>query len=866
MVFSPSKERALQHSHQGAPGWAGYAMLGQLASGQLSTVHLARSEEGQLVALKRLHPALLPDPELRSTLTNEGRIGQKLDSPHIARVLDVQTQPEPFLALEYVEGLSLAEIIVRANGIDLVRYLMPIFVDVLTGLQTMHTLTNRRREVTPIYHQAPCARHILVGSDGVAKLVDLSHVAGPGLPWTARRDERLYAAEMAPEQVLAPAEVDARCDLFIVGLTLWEALTGQPLFADESHEATVQRMLRGAVPAPSGVAPHAPPFFDRICDRALQRAPWRRFDSAAEMADAIANEAVRHDLFAPRQELADWVGALARTTPLEIAHSRRAGVAPATARAPEEIAARAIVRSGRAGGGGGAAKPTPEGEPEPEPDPAAALGAAPPSGTHPSALWREKPQAGAPGTRDDAPPSSLLVDAARTSRQTAEPARTTQLEHAIRPSQPDAGGSRALPPSREVGRASQPGSDAGRASQPGSDVGRASQPGGDAASASQPAEEAPRTSPPWHETVRPSDPDLAQVHASDAAAHAGRASEPPPDGTRASEPPRSTDGAPVPDAGRASAPPLRMSVLGSEPSAGEARASAPRVGGGRAELPPSMREPHRGLDAPPLRARPFGSTPPSEASTRRAGSVRAASRWTAAVALGAATLVGALAFDRLQGDGRDERTRVPPAGPASSEAAPAAAPAAAPRPPPSAPTPAPPAPAAGPQAVATRAPQRAPEPAPARETATAAPRVAPAAPARSPSDAPRAPDSAEAARPLAAARPQPEPTNAPAPTHTATPPASLRPSSSLAQTLRAAPAVAPKADAVPSSRPPRDPAGPSDPSASAPSEPSGASPDTNAPSSPGAGASAPATGPAEAAPAPAPTHDAPAPALPENPY
>ena len=313
MVFSPPQERALQPSFQPGANLGGYTTLTEIAAGQLSTVHMARSEAtDELVVIKRLRAACAGDPDLRAAMIDEGRVARKFDSPHLTRLVEMQTEPEPMLAFAYVDGLSLATLIDLARGQDISRYVVPILVDALTGLQTMHLLCNRTGDPTPVYHQAPCARHILVGTDGQARLIDLSHVTGPGLLWSARRNERLRPDEMAPEQVLAPTDIDARCDVFILGVTLWEALTGERLFLDATREETLQRMLRGAVPTPSQVSGQCPSFFDRICDRALQRAPWRRFESAADMADALVEVAVRHDQFAQREELAAWVQGLLR--------------------------------------------------------------------------------------------------------------------------------------------------------------------------------------------------------------------------------------------------------------------------------------------------------------------------------------------------------------------------------------------------------------------------------------------------------------------------------------------------------------------------------------------------------------------------
>jgi hypothetical protein len=152
---------------------------------------------------------------------------------------------------------------------------------------------------------------VLIGEDGVARLFDLTHAIGTGFSVAARRSLRLSPAEMAPEQVLAPMHVDARCDLFIVGTVLWRALTGQPLFEHAQREEALSQLLRKPILAPSEAGSVAGKRFDRICLRALARSRAERYASAAEMARELKVEAERAELFASREEIASLVRTLA---------------------------------------------------------------------------------------------------------------------------------------------------------------------------------------------------------------------------------------------------------------------------------------------------------------------------------------------------------------------------------------------------------------------------------------------------------------------------------------------------------------------------------------------------------------------------
>jgi hypothetical protein len=191
---------------------------------------------------------------------------------------------------------------------------------VLEGLEVLHGVRDAGSRADPrasagaaasLVHGAPCARHVLIGRDGVGRLFDLTHAIGPGFSVTARRSLRLSPAEMAPEQVLAPMHVDARCDLFIVGTVLWRALTGQPLFEHTQREEALSQLLRKPILAPSAAGSPAGKRFDRICLRALARARAERYGSAAELARELKAEAERASLYATRDEIANLVCTLA---------------------------------------------------------------------------------------------------------------------------------------------------------------------------------------------------------------------------------------------------------------------------------------------------------------------------------------------------------------------------------------------------------------------------------------------------------------------------------------------------------------------------------------------------------------------------
>jgi serine/threonine-protein kinase len=128
---------------------------------------------------------------------------------------------------------------------------------------------------------------VLVGADGVARVVDFGVAKAAGRIHTTR-DGQLKGklAYMAPEQ-LRQGSVDRRTDVFAAGIVLWELLTLQRLFADESEGHVVWSVLERAIPAPSRLVAGLPKGIDAVTLRALDRNPDQRFTTAREMALAL---------------------------------------------------------------------------------------------------------------------------------------------------------------------------------------------------------------------------------------------------------------------------------------------------------------------------------------------------------------------------------------------------------------------------------------------------------------------------------------------------------------------------------------------------------------------------------------------------
>jgi hypothetical protein len=293
-----------------------YVLSAELHRSQLGTLHLARHiadvEGAPMRVVRTLAESNLGSQEMCSMVVREGVIGPRIRSRHVVAVYAAEDAERPYSVMEHVDVLSLEQVLRRArHSPEIARLLVPAVVDALVGLSALHQLVDPQSG-RGLAHQAPVPRHIMVGVDGVARLVDLTQSVGAGFVWTQQASHRLRPEEMAPEQALAPAHVDERCDIFIAAGTLWHVLVGTPLFAGDAPEQSLQRMLRMPIPSLVEAGVRSGAALDRLIFQALSRDRGERLASALEFAESLRTHAQRAGMFGERAELGELVRSLQR--------------------------------------------------------------------------------------------------------------------------------------------------------------------------------------------------------------------------------------------------------------------------------------------------------------------------------------------------------------------------------------------------------------------------------------------------------------------------------------------------------------------------------------------------------------------------
>ena len=251
-----------------------YEIERPLGHGAMATVDLARDVAlDRNVALKRLAENLSRDEELRARFLREGRLAARLAHPNVIRIFDVGEDGErPFIAMEYVDGETLAEL-VRRRGPLPAREVAELGVQICRALAAAHEAGLVHRDVKP--------QNLLLGSNRLLKLGDFGIAFGLGGTRLTMAGTVLgTAAYLAPEQARGE-EVTAAADVYGVGAVLYELLTGRPPRTPTSlADLTDSTTIAPPVGAPLPLA--------RIVMRCLAADPAARPASAAALAHELA--------------------------------------------------------------------------------------------------------------------------------------------------------------------------------------------------------------------------------------------------------------------------------------------------------------------------------------------------------------------------------------------------------------------------------------------------------------------------------------------------------------------------------------------------------------------------------------------------
>jgi serine/threonine-protein kinase len=264
-----------------------YAVERVLAQGGMGVVVAARDvEKGERVAIKFLREDIVTDFETVARFEREARAAGQLKSEHAMKVLDVGTLDNrtPYMVMEFLEGEDLATWL-RTRGALRLGHAVDFMLQICQAMSEAHALGFVHRDLKPsnlfVTRRADGRTTIKVLDFGLSKIATDRSV-------TRRNVAVGSPCYMSPEQLTCAVEIDRRADVWALGVTLFEMLTGTVPFDGDTTAQLCGKILREAPPLVRDLRPNAPEGIERIITRCLEKQREKRYDGAAELAEALA--------------------------------------------------------------------------------------------------------------------------------------------------------------------------------------------------------------------------------------------------------------------------------------------------------------------------------------------------------------------------------------------------------------------------------------------------------------------------------------------------------------------------------------------------------------------------------------------------
>lgn len=293
-----------------------YHLVERIAVGGMAEVWKARAYGvagfSKTLVIKKILDDLAKDEEFVRLFIDEAHIAVALQHSNIVQVFDLgRAAGTLFMAMEFVHGLDLAKLLVRARDVGPVPVALALYIvaEVLKALSFAHERRDDAGRPLRVVHCDLSPQNILLSHSGEVKLTDFGISRAAFQASSLHDTVRGKFAYMSPEQI-DNRKLDHRSDVFSLGIVLWEVLTGRRLFKARDRAETMARVRRAEVPSPRLYRPEITEDLEGIVLKALSRRRDHRFASAAEMLTALGSlmnreghRATNHDLSAYLREL-----------------------------------------------------------------------------------------------------------------------------------------------------------------------------------------------------------------------------------------------------------------------------------------------------------------------------------------------------------------------------------------------------------------------------------------------------------------------------------------------------------------------------------------------------------------------------------
>jgi eukaryotic-like serine/threonine-protein kinase len=270
-----------------------YRIIALLGQGGMASVFLSvvpgPAGVNKLLVVKLLRDELSADEDFLAMFLNEARLAARLNHANVVQTYEVGLEAgNHFLAMDYLDGQPLHAVLRKASrsGMPLDLHVR-ILAESLTGLHYAHTLRDFDGTPLCVVHRDVSPQNVFVTYDGQVKVVDFGIAKAVGAATNTQSGTfKGKLSYVAPEQAAGDA-IDARADVFSVGVMLWEAIAGRRFAQGESQTAVLGRRLSGREPRIREVVPDVDPELADICDRAMAHLPAGRYATALDFRDAL---------------------------------------------------------------------------------------------------------------------------------------------------------------------------------------------------------------------------------------------------------------------------------------------------------------------------------------------------------------------------------------------------------------------------------------------------------------------------------------------------------------------------------------------------------------------------------------------------